>query len=85
MSSLASPGGSSALRTRCTRRSDEVTVPSVSGPRSSRREDDVGHLGGPRQEDVLDHDEIQVGEQLPGPTDVRLGLGRILADHVEGA
>ncbi len=30
MSSLASPGGSRAFRTRCTRRSDDVTVPSVS-------------------------------------------------------
>ncbi len=30
MSSLASPGGSSALRTRCTRRSEFVTVPSDS-------------------------------------------------------
>ena len=30
MSSRASPGGSSALRTRCTRRSLFVTVPSVS-------------------------------------------------------
>ena len=35
MSSRASPGGSSALRTRCTRRSLEVTVPSDS--RTSRR------------------------------------------------
>ncbi len=30
MSSFASPGGSSALRTRCTRRSLFVTVPSAS-------------------------------------------------------
>ena len=30
MSSCASPGGSSALRTRCTRRSLFVTVPSLS-------------------------------------------------------
>jgi hypothetical protein len=30
MSSRASPGGSSALRTRCTRRSEFVTVPSLS-------------------------------------------------------
>ena len=84
MSSRASPGGSSALRTRCTRRSLLVTVPSDSHQLARRREDDVGELAGLRQEDVL-HDQACssscsscIGAMLIG-----FGLRRILADDVE--
>ncbi len=57
MSSRASPGGSSALRTRCTRRSLLVTVPSASHQLDGRRQHDVGQLAGLGQEDVL-HDQV---------------------------
>ena len=64
MSSRASPGGSSALRTRCTRRSLLVTVPSASHQRGRRRQHDVGQLGGRGQEDVLDDEVVEPLEQL---------------------
>ena len=57
MSSRASPGGSSALRTRCTRRSLFVTVPSASHQLADGGQHDVGQLGGLGQEDVL-HDQV---------------------------
>ena len=44
VSSRAPPGGSSALRTRCTRRSLFVTVPSASHHERRRRQHDVGQL-----------------------------------------
>ena len=58
-SSRASPGGSSALRTRWTRRSELVTVPSASAHAADGRQDDVGELGGRGQEDVLDDEEVE--------------------------
>ena len=58
-SSRASPGGSSALRTRWTRRSEFVTVPSDSAHDAAAGQDDVGDLGGRGQEDVLDDDEVE--------------------------
>ena len=62
-SSRASPGGSSALRTRWTRRSEFVTVPSLSAHAGRGRQDDVGELGGLRQEDVLDDEEVERPEE----------------------
>ena len=59
MSSRASPGGSSALRTRWTRRSLEVTVPSDSHHDAGGRQHDVGELGGLGQEDVLDDEAVE--------------------------
>ena len=82
-SSRASPGGSSALRTSWTRRSEFVTVPSLSAQRRGRREDDVGQLGGRGQEDVLDDHEVARAQQVARPLLVGLGLDRVLADHVE--
>ena len=64
MSSRASPGGSSALRTRCTRRSLFVTVPSASHHDAADGKHDVGHLGRPRQHDVLHDEEVELGEEL---------------------
>ena len=60
----ASPGGSSALRTRCTRRSELVTVPSHSHHDALDGQHDVGELGSPRQQDVLHDEEVEAGEQL---------------------
>ncbi len=45
------------LRTRCTRRSLFVTVPSASHHAARRRQDDVGQLRRPGEEDVL-HDQV---------------------------
>ena len=59
LSSRASPGGSSALRTRCTRRSELVTVPSASHHDAGRGQHDVGELGGLGQVDVLHDQAVQ--------------------------
>ena len=83
MSSRASPGGSSALRTRCTRRSLFVTVPSVSHHEAAEGKHDVGHLGGLREDDVLHDEEVELREELARAIDVGLGLCRVLTDHVE--
>ena len=64
MSSRASPGGSSALRTRCTRRSLFVTVPSVSHADVEAGKHDVGQLRRLRQEDVLHDQAVEALEQL---------------------
>ena len=40
-----------------------VTVPSRLGPGGARRQDDVGELGGPGQEQVLDDQEVEALEQ----------------------
>ena len=85
MSSLASPGASRALRTRCTRRSEFVTVPSDSHQEAEDGEDDVGELGRLRHHDVLDDQEVELREELAGAADVGLRLRRVLADHVERA
>ncbi len=52
-------------------------------PRRGRREDDVGHLRGLRQDDVLHDEEVEAGEELARVVDVGLGLRGVLADHVE--
>ena len=63
MSSRASPGGSSALRTRCTRRSLFVTVPSASHQLDAAGKHHVRHLRRAREEDVLrdEHDRAPRG------------------------
>ena len=66
MSSRASPGGSSALRTRCTRRSLLVTVPSDSHHAADGRQHDVGELGGLGEEDVLHDEVVEAFEQPDG-------------------
>ena len=82
-SSRASPGGSSALRTRWTRRSELVTVPSASAHAADGRQDDVGELCGRGQEDVLDDEEVEASTEADRPLLVGLGLDRVLADHVD--
>ena len=54
------------------------------GPRRGGRQDHVGELGGLRQEQVLDDEELETGQQLDGALLVRLGLDRVLADAVHG-
>ena len=83
MSSFASPGGSSALRTRCTRRSLFVTVPSDSSAAFDAGRTHVRHLGGLGHEQVLHDQRVEVPEQLPRPADVGLRRGGVLPDHVE--
>ena len=53
----ARPAARTASRTRCTRRSEFVTVPSVSHHAAGRRQHDVGELRGLGEEQVL-HDEV---------------------------
>ena len=85
MSERASPGGSSARRQRWTRRSEFVTVPSA-----SHHEADPGKTMSAISavlvdDDVLHDQEVELREQPAGTVDVRLGLRRVLADHVERA
>ena len=46
------------------------------------REDDVGELGRLREEDVLHHEKVEVGERLPDLVHVGVGEEGILAHHV---
>ena len=79
-SSRASPGGSSALRTRCTRRSELVTVPSVSAQAAAAGRTTSAISRRRRQEDVLDDEELEAVEQALASGAVGLGLDRVLAD-----
>ncbi len=54
-------------------------------PGRARGQHDVGQLGGLRQQDVLDDEEVEAREQLARVLDVGLGLRRVLADHVQRA
>ena len=81
-SGLASPGGSTALRTRCTRRSVLVNVPSfsakqVAGRMTSRQ---LGRLG---HEDFLADEELELLQALDDLVLVRLAQDRVLAEDVE--
>ena len=82
MSSRASPGGSTALRTRCTRRSLLMTVPSVSAQLAAAGQHHVGHAGGLGHEDVLHDQEVQAPEELLVLVLVGVGLHRVLPDDV---
>ena len=82
-SSRAPSGGSTALRTRWTRRSELVTVPSDLGPGRGGRQDHVGELRGLGQEQVLDDEEVEALEQVDRALLVGLGLDRVLADAVD--
>ena len=53
--------------------------------RRRRGEDDVGELGGAREEEVLDDEVVEPLEQPLGALLVRLSLGGVLADDVDGA
>ena len=82
-SSRASPGGSIALWTRWTRRSELVTVPSVSAHAGGGRQDDVGDLRRRGQEDVLDDEEVEAHQAPLDEVPVRLRLQRVLAEDVQ--
>jgi len=77
-SARASPGGSTALRTRWTRRSVLVNVPSFSAKHVA------GQLGRLAHEDVLAHEEVELLQVRPHPRRVRLAADRVLPDAVEG-
>ena len=64
MSSRASPGGSSALRHRWTRRSELVTVPSASAHDADPGSTTSASSAVARQDDVLDDEEVEPLEQL---------------------
>ena len=53
-------------------------------PAGRGREDHVGHLGGRGEEDVLDDEEVEALEPMPGLGLVGLRLERVLAEDVEG-
>ena len=57
--------------------------PLALAPRRRRGKHHVGHLGGPRQEDVLHHEVVELLEQVDRACLVGLGLARVLADDVE--
>ena len=83
-SSRAPSGGSTALRTRWTRRSELVTVPSDSAQAAVAGRTTSASCGGLRQEQVLDDQEVEPREQVDGARLVRLRLDRVLADAVDG-
>ena len=85
MSSLAPAGGSIALR-------DALDPALAVGnrafgftPARGRREHHIGHLGGRRQEDVLNDEAVKPLQPVPGLRLVGLGLERVLSEHVERA
>ena len=83
MSSRASPGGSSALRTSCTRRSQLVTVPSL-----SHHDADPGSTTSASCAVLVRKMSCTTRWSRPSSScvacvTVGLGLGRVLADHVE--
>ena len=84
-SSRASPGGSSALRTRCTRRSLEVTVPSAS-PRveAAGRTTSASCAVAVRKRSCTTRWSRPVSKSH-GARLVGLALRGVLADHVERA
>ena len=85
MSSRASPGGSSALRTRCTRRSLFVTVPSVSHHEAAEGKTTSAISAVLVSTMSCTTRKSSSGEELARLGDVGLGLRRVLADHVERA
>ena len=80
----ASPGGVSACRPSCTRRSVLVNVPVFSGKRR-RRQDDVGEIRGLGEEDVLHHQHLERRQRLPRVRDVGVRHRRVLAHDVHAA
>ena len=73
-SSRAPGGGRDRLRTRCTRRSLEVTVPSDSHQPAAAGKHHVGDLGGGGEQDVLHHQAVEPLEQARGCALVGFGL-----------
>ena len=57
-------------------------MPSVSHQLAVAGQHHVGQLGRPGEEHVLHDEVVEATEQPPGPVDVGLRLGRVLAHHV---
>ena len=55
------------------------------GPRGGGRQDDVGEFRGGREEQVLDHHELETADEFPRSLLVSLRLDRVLADDVRGS
>ena len=81
MSSCASPGGSSALRTRCTRRSELVTVPSASHHDAEPGSTTSAILAVLVRIDVEHDHVVEALEQSQRARHVGLRLGWVLPDH----
>ena len=84
-SSRASPGGSSALRTRCTRRSEFVTVPSASHHEALEGSTTSASSAVFVSRMSCTTRKSSPAQQLARVLDVGLGLRRVLADHVQRA
>ena len=78
-----SGGGSTALRTRWTRRSELVTVPSDSAQAAVAGRTTSASSAVFGQEQVLDDQEVEALEQVDRALLVGLGLDRVLADAVD--
>ena len=85
MSSCASPGGSSALRTRWTRRSLFVTVPSDSNVEFAAGSTTSASSAVFVMKMSCTISAVEVLEQLAGAVGVGLRARRVLADAVDGA
>ena len=83
MSSRASPGGverfAAALHAPFAARHRAFGFT----PARRRRKDDVGHLAGLREEDVLHDQVLEAAQQLDRMLLVGFGLRRVLTDDVE--
>ena len=85
MSSRASPGGSSALRTRCTRRSEFVTVPSDSNAAFEAGKTTSASSAVFVMNRSCTMRQSRPFKQLHGVLLVGLRGRGVLADHVDGA
>ena len=85
MSSRAPSGGSKALRTRCTRRSLLVTVPSVSHHAAEAGSTTSASCAVLVRKMSCTTRWSRPSEQVDGVLALGLGLGRVLADDVERA
>ena len=72
------------MRTRWTRRSELVTVPSDSAQAAAAGRTTSASSRRPGQEQVLGDEEVEPGQQPDGALLVGLGLDRVLADAVDG-
>ena len=82
-SSRASPGGSSALRTRCTRRSLLVTVPSLSAHAAAAGNTTSAISAVAVMKMSWTIEQVEAAQAALGEVAVGLGLERVLADDVE--
>ena len=79
------PSGASVRRTRCTRRSLDVTVPSLSNAAAAAGNTTSAICRRAGQKQVLHDEAVEAFEQMRRARLVGLRLHRVLADHVERA